>query len=112
LLRVGMGKGVHAGEEISMEVGFTRDGDLEIEAVKAAFAREGFGEQIVLIGDAGAEASEEGQVTRYAARLKGGVPLDAAAGEYRCARPSARDRLDDDWNFADVSKPNLVMRVK
>jgi len=101
------------GEEISIEVGFTQEGDVEIESVEAVFAREGFGEQIVLLGDARAEASEEGSpATRCAARLKGRVPFDAGAGEYRPARLSARDRLDDDWDFADVSKLDLVIRVE
>jgi hypothetical protein len=101
------------GEEISIEVGFTQEGDVGIESVEGVFAREGFGEQIVLSGDARAEASEEGSpATRCAARLKGRVPLDAGAGEYRPARLSARDRLDDDWDFADVSKLDLVIRVE
>ena len=101
------------GEEISIEVGFTQEGDAEIESVEAVFTREGSGEQIVLLGDARAEASEKGPATRYyAARLKGRVPLDAGAGEYRRARLSARDRLDDDWDFADVGKLDLVIRVE
>ena len=40
------------------------------------------------------------------------MPLDAGAGEYRRARLSARDRLDDDWDFADVGKLDLVIRVE
>jgi hypothetical protein len=99
------------GEEISIEVGFTQEGDAEIESVEAVFARAGSGEQIVLLGDARAEASEKGPATRYyAARLKGRVPLDV--GECRRARLSAREQLDDDWDFADVGKLVLVIRVE
>ena len=81
------------GEEISIEVGFAHEGDVEIESVEVVFAQEGSGEQIVLLGDARAEASEEGPATRYAARLKGRVPLDA--GEYRRAHEVHRDAADD-----------------
>jgi hypothetical protein len=85
---------------------------VEIESVEAVFARERSGEQIVLLGDVRAEASEEGPATRYAARLKRRVPLDAGAGEYRRARLSAQDQLDDDWYFADITKLDLVIRVE
>lgn len=100
------------GEEVGVVLGFEYEGDGEIESVEALFVREGTGEEISLLGDANKEASDEGRAARYVARLGTSIDPGASSGEYRCARLSARDRLDDDWDFADVTRLNLVIRVE
>ncbi len=99
------------GEEVAISLGFEYEGDGEIESVEAVFVREGSGEEIVFLGDARKEASGD-RAASYTARLEAKIPPNADPGEYRCARLSARDRLDDDWDFADVAKLNLVVRVE
>ncbi len=91
---------------------FTYEGDGEIESAEAVFVREGSGEEIVFLGDAKEEVSGGGRATRYVARLEARIDPAAIPGEYRCVRLSARDRLDDDWDFADVAKLDLVVRVE
>ncbi len=100
------------GERAAIEMDFTYEGDAEIESVEAVFVREGSGEEIVFLGDAKEEVSGGGRATRYAARLEARIDPAAVPGEYRCARLSARDRLDDDWDFADVATLDLVVRVE
>ena len=101
------------GEKVVIEVGFSYEGDREIESVEAVFVREGTGEEIVFLGDAREENFPgEGREVRYAARLEARVGHDASPGEYRCARLSAHDRLDDDWDFTDASGLDLVIRVE
>jgi hypothetical protein len=46
------------------------------------------------------------------ARLAGRASLDAPAGEYRCAWLSARDSLDDGWEFTDAARLDLIVRVE
>jgi len=98
------------GEEIAVELNFAYEGDVEIETVEAVFVREGSGEEIVLLGDARREPSTEGSGARYTARLGARVDLAAPPGEYRCARLLARDRFDDDWDFA--AGLDLVVHVE
>ena len=100
------------GEEVAIEVGFVHEGETRVESVEVVFAREGSNEEIVLLGDAKEENSEEGTATHYVARLGGRVPLEAVAGEYRCLRGLAQDSLDDDWEFADATGMDLVIRVE
>ena len=100
------------GEEVVIALGFEYEGDREIESVEAVFVREGLGREIVFLGDARREASGGGRVVHYAARLGARIAPDVAAGEYRCARLSARDLLDDDWDFADATRLDLVIRVE
>ncbi len=99
------------GEEVVIVLGFEYEGDREIESVEAVFAQEGSGEEIVLLGDARKEASVD-RTVRYAARLEARIAPNADPGEYRCARLSARDRLDDDWDFSEAGKLDLVVRVE
>ncbi len=100
------------GGKVAIEVGFTYEGDREIETVEAVFVREGTGEEIVFLGDAREDFPREGREVRYAARLEARVRHDASPGEYRCARLSAYDRLDDDWDFTDASGLDLIIRVQ
>jgi hypothetical protein len=100
------------GEEVGVVLGFEYEGDGEIESVEAVFAREGTGEEISLFGDANKEASDEGRAARYVARLAARIEPSTSPGEYRCARLFARDRLDDDWDFAGTARMNLVIHVK
>ena len=100
------------GEEVVIEVGFAYEGDRKIESVEAVFVREGSGDEITFLGDAREETSVQGREVRYAARLEARIGPDASPGEYRCAHLSARDRLDDDWDFTDASKLDLVVRVE
>ncbi len=100
------------GEKVAIEVGFTYEGDREIESVEAVFVREGTGEEIVFLGDAREDFPREVREVRYAARLEARVRHDASPGEYRCARLSAYDRLDDDWDFTDASGLDLIIRVE
>ncbi len=99
------------GEEVAIALGFEYEGDGEIKSVEAVFVREGSGEEIVFFGDARREVSE-GQTARYVAQLKTRIDPNAAPGEYRCARLSARDRLDDDWDFDAAAGLDLVVRVE
>jgi hypothetical protein len=100
------------GEEVVIALGFEYEGDREIESVEAVFVREGPGREIVFLGDARSEASGGGRVVHYAARLGARIAPDVAAGEYRCARLSARDRFDDDWGFTDPAGLDLLIRVE
>ncbi|CAA9427959.1 MAG: hypothetical protein AVDCRST_MAG78-1506 [uncultured Rubrobacteraceae bacterium] len=100
------------GERISIGITFAREGGSEIESVEAIFAREGSNEEIRLLGDAKKEASGREEETIYSARLEAKVEPEAAPGEYRCVRLTARDRFDDDWEFADVARLDLVVRVE
>ena len=99
-----------SGEEVVIVLGFEYEGDREIESVEAVFVREGSGEEILLLGDARKEAS--GGAPGYTARLETRIVPGAAPGEYRCARLSACDRLDDDWDFDDIAKLNLIICVE
>lgn len=101
-----------SGEEVAIQVSFAYEGDREIESVEAIFVREGSDEEIVFLGDARKEAPSGDRATRYAARLRTRIDLHAGPGEYRCAHLSARDRLDDDWDFADTAKLDLIIRVE
>lgn len=100
------------GEEIGVELDFVYEGAVDIETVEAVFAREGSGEEIVLLGDARKEPSsgEEPVVARYNARVEARVEPGTPPGEYRCTRLSVRDRFDDDWNFR--AGLDLVVRVE
>ena len=100
------------GKRITIGISFTYKGEAEIESVEAIFVREGSDEEIVFLGDARKEAPSGDRVTRYVARLRGRIDLHAPSGEYRCAHLSARDRLDDDWDFADTAKLDLIIRVE
>jgi hypothetical protein len=101
------------GEEVVIEVGFAYEGDRKIESVEAVFVREGSGDEIMFLGDAREETSGQSRgEARYIARLEARIGRDASPGEYRCARLSARNRLDDDWVFTDVSRLDLVVRVE
>jgi hypothetical protein len=100
------------GDRVAIEISFACEGNGEIESVEAVFVREGSGQEIVFLGDAKEEVSGGGRATRYAARLEAGIDPAAVPGEYRCARLSARDRLDDDWDFADVATLDLVVHVE
>ena len=103
------------GEEVAIALGFVHEGDEEIESVEAVFVREGSDEEILLLGGARREVSEGGAgggSSRYTTRLGARIGCQAVSGEYRCARLSVRDRFDDDWDFADAERPNLVVRVR
>ena len=65
-----------------------------------------------LLGDARKEASGGEEKTFYSARLEGKVESGTTPGEYRCVRLTARDRFDDDWEFAEASRVDLVVRVE
>ena len=98
------------GEEIAVELDFVYEGAVDIESVEAVFAREGSGEEIVLLGDARKEPSAGEPAVRYNARLGAMVEPGAAPGEYRCVRLSVRDRFDNDWDFA--AGLDLIIRVE
>ncbi len=100
------------GEGVAIELRFTCKGDAEIESVEAVFVREGSGGEISLLGDARKEDPGRGQIALYAARLEAKLDPGAAPGEYRCSRLFARDRFDDDREFADAAKLDLVVRVE
>ncbi|MCA1717532.1 MAG: hypothetical protein LC781_12140 [Actinobacteria bacterium] len=101
------------GERIAIDISLVREGDSEIESVEAVFAREGSDEEMRLLGDAREEASSGGEEeTTYSARLEGKVEPGTTPGEYRCVRLSARDRFDDDWEFAEAAWLDLVVRVE
>src|ERR671917_1191661 len=100
------------GDRITVEISFACEGDVEIEFVEAVFAREGSGEEIPLLGDARKESSPEDERAVYTARLEAKIDPGATPGEYRCARLSARDRFDDDWDFTDVAGLEPVVCVE
>jgi hypothetical protein len=98
------------GERITIAISFAPEGGTEIESVEAVFSREDSDGEIRLLGDAIREAS--GEQTTYSARLEGKVEPGTTPGEYRCVRLSARDRFDDDWEFAEVARLDLVACVE
>ncbi|MDQ3926993.1 MAG: hypothetical protein M3272_08445 [Actinomycetota bacterium] len=100
------------GEEVASALGFEYEGCRGIESVEAVFVRHESGEEIVFLGDARKEAPDGFGVARYVARLEARINLCTASGEYRCNRLLARDRLDDDWDLADVAALDLVVRVE
>jgi hypothetical protein len=100
------------GERIFIEIAFVYEGAEEIESVEALFRREGSEEEVMLLGDAWKRSSGEARSTLYAARLEGRVDRGTTPGEYRCVRLSARDQFDDDRDFADVTRLDLVVRVE
>ncbi len=100
------------GECISIGISFVYEGGSEIESVEAVFAREDSDEEIRLLGDAEREASGGEAEIIYSALLGAKVEPGTTPGEYRCVRLSARDRFDDDWEFADVARLDLVVRVE
>ena len=100
------------GDRISIEISFACEGDAEVESVEAVFVRKGSNEEIPLLGDARKESSPEDERAVYTARLEAEIDPGATPGEYRCARLSARDRFDDDWDFTDVAGLDLVIRVE
>lgn len=101
-----------AGERIAIGISFVREGGAEIESVEAVFAREDSNEEIRLLGDAEREASGREEETIYSARLEGKVETGTTPGEYRCVHLTARDRFDDDWQFPEVARLDLVVRVE
>jgi hypothetical protein len=100
------------GDRITVEISFACEGDAEIEFVEAVFAREGSGEEIPLLGDARKESSPEDERAVYTARLEAKIDPGATPGEYCCAHLSARDRFDDDWDFTNAARLDLVVRVE
>ncbi|MBA3474854.1 MAG: hypothetical protein H0T57_16805 [Rubrobacter sp.] len=100
------------GERIAIGISFIHEGDSEIESVEAVFAREDSDEEIRLLGDAEREASGEEEETIYSARLEAKVEPGTTPGEYHCVRLTARDRFDDDWEFDEVARLDLVVRVE
>jgi hypothetical protein len=100
------------GERIAIGISFTREGEAEIESVEAVFAHEDSDGEIRFLGDAKREASGGEEETIYSARLEAKVEPGTTPGEYRCVRLSARDRFDDDWEFAEVACLDLVVRVE
>ena len=101
-----------SGDRVVVEISFACEDDAEIESVEAIFVREGSNEEIPLLGDARKESSAEGERAVYTARLEAEIDPGVARGEYRCARLSARDRFDDDWDFTDAAGLDLVFRVQ
>ena len=101
-----------SGESIAIWINFVHDGGAEIESVEAVFACEDSNREIRLLGDARREASGGEEETVYSARLEGKVEPGTTPGEYRCVRLSARDRYDDDWEFAEASRLDVVVRVE
>lgn len=100
------------GERIAIGISFIHEGDSEIESVEAVFAREDADEEIRLLGDAEREAFGGEAETIYSARLGAKVEPGTSPGEYHCVRLSARDWFDDDWEFADFARLDLVVRVE
>ena len=99
-------------DRIVVEISFACEGDAEVESVEAIFVRVGSNEEIPLLGDARKESSPEDERAVYTARLEAEIDPGVARGEYRCARLSARDRFDDDWDFTDAAGLDLVVRVQ
>jgi hypothetical protein len=100
------------GERIAIWISFAREGGAEIESVEAIFAREDSDEEIRLLGDTLREASGGVEETIYSAHLEAKVEPGTTPGEYHCVRLSARDRFDDDWEFADVARLDPVVRLE
>ena len=100
------------GELITIRISVAREGEAEIESVEAVFAREGSDREIRLLGDARREASGGKEETLYSARLEGKIEPGTTPGEYRCVRLSALDRFDDEWEFTEASRLDLVVRVE
>jgi len=100
------------GEQIVIDVSFVCKGSDEIESVEAIFVRQGSGEEIPLIGGARRETSGGGREDVYTARLEARVDRRATPGEYRCARLMAHDVFDDDWDFTDIARLDLVIGVR
>ena len=100
------------GDRLAIEISFAREGAAEVESVEAVFIREGSGEEIPLLGDTRKESSPEDERAVYAARLEAKVDPGATPEQYRCARLSARDRFDDDWDFADAAELDRGVRVE
>src|SRR5918998_5198738 len=100
------------GQRITIGISFNHNGGAEIESVEAVFAREGSNREIRLLGDARREASGGEEETVYSARLEGKVEPGTTSGEYRCVRLSARDRFDDDREFTEAARLDLVVRVE
>ena len=100
------------GERIAIGISFTHKGEAEVESVEAVFTREDYDSEMRLLGDAkrGASGGEEGTI--YVARLEAKVEPGTTPGEYRCVRLSARDRFDDDWEFAEAMRLDLVICVE
>ncbi len=100
------------GERIAVGIRFTHKGEAEVELVEAVFAREDSDSEMRLLGDARRGASEGEGETIYFARLEVKVEPGTTPGEYRCVRLSARDRFDDDWEFAEAVRLDLVICVE
>ena len=101
-----------SGDRVVVEISFACEDDAEIESVEAIIVREGSNEEIPLLGDARKGSSPEDERAVYTARLEAEIDPGVARGEYRCARLSARDRFDDDWDFTDAAGLDLVVRVQ
>ena len=101
-----------SGDRVVVEISFTCEDNAEIESVEAIFVREGSNEEISLLGDVRKESSPEDERAVYTARLEAEIDPGVARGEYRCARLSARDRFDDDWDFTDAAGLDLVISVE
>ena len=93
------------GERITIGTSFNHNAVAEIESVES-------NTEMRLLGDARKEASGGEEKTFYSARLEGKVESGTTPGEYRCVRLTARDRFDDDWEFAEASRVDLVVRVE
>jgi hypothetical protein len=100
------------GERIAIWISFARKGGAEIESIEAVFARRDSDGEIRFLGDAIREASGGEEEIIYSARLEAKVEPGTTPGEYHCVRLSARDRFEDDWEFADVVRLDLVVRVE
>jgi hypothetical protein len=100
------------GERIAIWISFAREGGAEIESVEAVFARGDSDGEIRLLGDTIREASGGEEETIYSARLEAKVEPGTIPGDYHCVRLSARDRFDEDWEFAEVARLDLVVRVE
>jgi hypothetical protein len=100
------------GERIAIWISFAREGGAEIESVEAVFARRDSDGEIRLLGDTIREASGGEEETIYSARLEAKVEPGTIPGDYHCVRLSARDRFDEDWEFAEVARLDLVVRVE
>ena len=100
------------GERIAIGISFAHKGEAEVESVEAVFTREDSDSEMRLLGDAKRGASGGEEETIYFARLEAKVGPGTTPGEYRCVRLSARDRFDDDWEFAEAMRLDLVICVE
>ncbi len=100
------------GERIAIGISFAHKGEAEVESVEAVFAREDSDSEMRLLGDAKRGTSGGEEETIYFARLEAKVEPGTTPGEYRCVRLSARDRFDDDWEFAEAVRLDLVVCVE